>query len=624
MPVSPEGYVGNVIATEWNLLRVNNDKPATVVAELRPPRGARGMGQGARTVIRTFSRWARGWTAAILLSASVAACGGGGGGGDAGGGGAPTPPTSAPITDAEAAKFLTQSTFGPTEADITNVKNQGYAAWLTSQFAASSPSHLSYLDSRLIQLQASNPSATLNSTHFYESFWRYAATGDAQLRERIKFAYSQIFVISMVDPNINVRGAASYYDMLGANAFGNFRQLLEAVTLHPQMGIYLTYMANQREDPTRGRTPDENYAREVMQLMTIGLHELNADGTVRTDGSGQPIPTYGEADISGLAKVFTGISWYHPTPSNNTFFGQNRDPESHTRPMIFYPQYHSNSAKSFLGTTIAAGSTDVGADLKVALDTLFNHPNVGPFIGKQLIQRLVTSNPSPAYVGRVTAVFNNNGSGVRGDMAAVIRAILTDAEARAAPSAGTASSGKLREPIIRLANWMRAFGATSVSGNWLVGSTSANTSLAQSPLASPSVFNFYRPGYVPPNTRLGAQNLLAPEFQIVDEVSVAGYANTMQTAIGTGIGSGSDVRAGLTAEMAIANDPDALAERLNRLLLYGQMSSGLKTRIITAVNGVTIPSGGSTTQAQIDAARLNRARLAVYLVMVSPEYLVQR
>jgi uncharacterized protein (DUF1800 family) len=285
--------------------------------------------------------------------------------------------------------------------------------------------------------------------------------------------------------------------MLGDNAFGNYRTLLQQVSLHPMMGVYLTHLANQKEDTATGREPDENYAREVMQLMSIGVHRLNIDGSVVTDGSGAPVPAYSQADIAGLARVFTGMSWYSPTPTNNTFLGRNRDPDASIRPMIFYPVFHSTSAKTFLGTTIAGGSTDGAAELNTALDVIFNHPNVGPFIGRQLIQRLVTSNPSPAYVQRVATVFNNNGSGVRGDLAAVIRAILLDAEARDMTSVSSATFGKVREPMVRLANWMRAFSATSVSGNYLITSTSANTSLGQSPLASPSVFNFYRPGYIP-------------------------------------------------------------------------------------------------------------------------------
>lgn len=578
---------------------------------------------------RTFSGIRR-LALPVALLIGLASCGGSGGGdggGNSGGGGGtppPPPPPAASISEAESAKFLTQATFGPTDAEIEAVRTQGYAAWINAQIALPSSSHQTYVENRLAQIRLTNPTANLNPTHFYESFWLYSATGQAQLRERMKLALSEIFVISLTDANIDVRGAASYYDMLGANAFGNYRTLLEQVSLHPMMGIYLTHLANQREDPATGRTPDENYAREVMQLMSLGVQELNPDGTVRRDAQGNPIPTYSPADISNLARVFTGFSYFHPTPTNQTFFGGNRNVDALVRPMIVYPQYHSISAKTFLGVTIPAGTNDAAGDLRIALDTIFNNVNVPPFICRQLIQRLVTSNPSGGYVSRCSTTFINNGAGVRGDLAAVVRTILLDTEARDINSANSATFGKIREPVIRMTNWMRAFGATSVSGNYLLGSTSGNTSLGQSALASPSVFNFFRPGYVPPNTRAGAQNLTVPEFQIVDEVTVAGYANTMQTAIGTGIGTANDVRSTYARETTIANDANALANRMNRMLLYGQMSSTLRARIVESVNSIAVPAATGSNQAAIDTALLNRSRLAVYMTMVSPEYLVQR
>jgi uncharacterized protein (DUF1800 family) len=293
--------------------------------------------------------------------------------------------------------------------------------------------------------------------------------------------------------------------------------------------------------------------------------------------------------------------------------------------MIPYPTFHSTGAKTFLGATIAASATsNPSGDLKVALDTLFNHPNVGPFIGKQLIQRLVTSNPSPAYVARVTAVFNDNGKGVRGDMAAVVRAILLDSEARSAAAADDPNFGKVREPLVRMTNWARAFGATSTSGEFTIGTTSANTSLSQTALTAPSVFNFYRPGYSPPNSRVGNAGLLAPEFQIVDEVTVAGYLNTMQTTIDQGAGltvnGARDIRSAYAAETAIADDPTALVDRMNFLLMSGRMSATLRGRIIDAVSAINLPASGATRT----TALLNRSKLAAYMTMASAEYLVQR
>ena len=558
----------------------------------------------------------------IAMTLFLAACGGGGGGG------APataTGPTPVVISDAEAARLVTQATFGVTDSDIEQVKSKGYSTWVSDQLAlAPSASHQAFVERRLTEMQVTNARATITATEFYQSFWSQAASSPDQLRQRVKFALSQIFVISLADSNVDARGAASYYDMLGQRAFGNYRDLLQAVTLHPMMGIYLTSLGNQKEDATTGKQPDENYAREVMQLMSIGLYKMNTDGSAVLDSSGALVPTYTAQDVTGLAKVLTGMSWYSPAPTATTFKGGSRNANATVTPMIFYPAYHSTSAKSFLGTNIAASATaDPEGEIKIALDRLYNDPNVGPFMARRLIQNLVTSNPSAAYIGRVAAVFNNNGSGVRGDMAAVVKAVLLDSEARDSATAAGSTFGKLREPIVRMANWMRTFGAVSASGNYLLGSTANRTSLAQAPLTASSVFNFYRPGFVPPNTRMAQQNLTAPEFQIADEVSVAGYINTMQTTIGNGIGTGADIKAANSQEMALAKDPAALVDRMNRLLYSGQMSAALRTQMINAVTGVPMPTG-TPTQAQTDAALLNRAKLAVFLAMVSPEYLVQK
>ncbi len=528
-----------------------------------------------------------------------------------------------PPTPAEAARFLTQATFGPTDDQISAVTASGYSAWIDQQLAMPvSETHQGYVDARFVTLKAGG-AAKLLPTQFYESFWKQAATGPDQLRQRVKLALSEIFVISLADPNIDVRGAASYYDVLGANAFGNFRTLLEQVALHPMMGSYLTWIANQKADPATGRHPDQNFARESMQLMTIGLYQLNPDGTQVLNSAGKPIATYSGADIAGLADVLTGYSWYSPKPTNNaTFLGRNKDPDANVTAMIPYPTYHATNAKAFLGAAIPASATaDPAGDLKTGLDTLFNHPNVGPFISRQLIQRLVTSNPTPAYVGRVAAVFNNNGQGVRGDLGAVVKAILLDPEARNTDAALTDPNyGKLREPVMRMANWMRAFGATSVSGNWTILSTSANTSLSQAPLTAQSVFNFWRPGYSPPNTKIGNLGYVAPEFQAVDEVSVAGYLNTMQNAIGTGFGIKNDVQSTYANEIPLATDGVLLTDRLNLLLLNGQMSETLRIRIISAATAVFVPADADRRQ----VALTNRVKLAILMTMASPEYLAQR
>jgi uncharacterized protein (DUF1800 family) len=530
------------------------------------------------------------------------------------------------VAKAEASRFLGQATFGPRMADIDRLAAIGYEPWLNEQFAKTQTRHL---PNATAYNNAQPPADQRGQTGFTWSLWKVFATGDDALRQRLAFALSQLFVISL-DSNIanfNPRGPAQYLDILGENAFGNYRSLLEQASYSPMMGIYLSSMRNQKENPATGSVPDENYAREVMQLFSIGLYQLNLDGTQKLDATGNPIETYGNADITGLAKVFTGLSWVGPDTSDARFRrangvpGVNDDIDREIKPMQAYNQFHSTQEKRFLGVTIPASTVaDTNGDIRIALDTLFNHPNVGPFIGKQLIQRLVTSNPSPAYVSRVAAAFNNNGSGVRGDMKAVIRAVLLDVEARSPNNSPQA--GKLREPVVRLVQWMRAFNARSTDGRFLFGTTSdPSTSLAQSPMRAPSVFNFYRPGYIPPNSRVGSANLVAPEMQITTETSVAGYLNFMRNVVSNGVGTATngtrDIQSDYTAELALANDPTQLVDRLNLLLTGNALSLNTRTLIRDAVASVNIGT------ANPDADRRNRVNLAIYLTMASTEYLLQ-
>jgi len=513
------------------------------------------------------------------------------------------------ISAAQAARFLAQATFGADDRSIAEVIATGYAGWIEAQFAKPQSLHRAYLESVIDPAQ---PQQVFRNA-VLDSFWTQAITGADQLRQRVAFALSEIFVVSQLSAPVSQRprGLADYLDMLGREAFGNFRSLLDRVSLHPIMGLCLSHLRNQKEDPATGRVPDENYAREVMQLFTIGLYQLNPDGTARLDGRGQKIPTYTNDDVMGLARVFTGFSWAGPDTSNQRFFGGRADPDRDVLPMQAYPQFHSLAEKRFLGVVIPAG-TGPTESLRVALDALFNHPNVGPFFGRQLIQRLVTSNPSPAYVRRVAAAFDNDGRGVRGDMKAVLRAVLLDPEARSDSSAAGPAFGKLREPVLRLSAWARAFKATSASGAFRIRDTSdPSTRLGQAPLRSPSVFNFFRPGYVPPNTSIAAAGLVAPEFQITGETSVAGYLNYMRNVISTG--AGGDVRSSYADELPLAADPQKLVERVELLLTGNQLSSSTRTAIRDAV--AAIRADGSN-------AALNRVRLAVFLVMASPEFLV--
>jgi uncharacterized protein (DUF1800 family) len=522
-------------------------------------------------------------------------------------------------TQEQASRLLAHATYGPTSAEITGITTSGYDAWLNDQFTKPQKLHRLYIDDAKTRVQNG---AALTEDAFFQSFWGQVATGQDSLRQRITFALSQIFVISFQDATLASlpRGVASYYDTLGANAFGNYRDLLEAVTLHPMMGIYLTYLHNQKESGSR--VPDENYAREIMQLFSIGLYELNQDGTQKLV-NGKPVETYTNDDIMGLAKVFTGWSWAGPDKSDTRFMGGRRDPNYDWLPMQSYPQFHSISEKKFLGITIPAqGTPNTEGDLKIALDRLFNHPNVGPFIGRQLIQRLVTSNPSPQYVGRVAAAFGDNGQGVRGDMKAVLRAVLLDPEAQNFPNLSDPTVGKLREPILRLGHWMRSFGANSKTGYFQISNLDdPGTKLGQSPMRAPSVFNYYRPGYVPPNTSIANAGLAAPEFQITAETSVVGYLNTMVSTLRNGIGNYGDVISYYPEQLALVNSTDALIDNVNLLLLAGQMSVTLRDQIKAAVNSIVIPTGNAYLA---DQARKNRVYLAIYLTMASPEYLVQK
>lgn len=538
-----------------------------------------------------------------------------------------------PATAGDATRFLTQSTFGPTDTDTARVSQLGYRAWIEEQFAKPRAYHGSYWDTENAVIKAaSGGDRTAFGDQVTNSFWKQALIGDDQLRQRVAFALSEIFVVSMADGSIDywdkrTRGAAGYLDMLGDNAFGNYRTLLESVALHPMMGRYLSHLGNEKEDPDSGRLPDENFAREVMQLFSIGLVQLNLDGTPKLAG-GQQIPTYGPTDIAGLAKVFTGWGWYGPDTSEGRWYGWVEAADRNYRPMQAYPNYHSTSEKTFLGTTIPAqGVADPKTSLKIALDTLFVHPNVGPFIGKQLIQRLVTSNPSPAYVERVASAFNNNGAGVRGDMRAVIRAVLLDPEARRPEF--SQSYGKLREPILRVSAFLRAFNARSKSGKYLVGKTDdPSYSLAQSPLFSPSVFNFYRPGFVPPNTASGDAGLAVPEMQIANEVSVAGYANYVMFALSNGVplwgADKGDIKPDFTALMPLASTPASLVDNLNAKLFSGSMSESLKTSLVNSVSTIDLPAPTASNKAQVDAAKLNRIRFALLLALASPEFIVQK
>ena len=538
----------------------------------------------------------------LAASLALAACSGGGSGVGAIGGGSPTPspstPTPTPIAAASASRFLGQATMGATKAEVANVQASSFDGWLTAQFAL--PRATSHWD--WLVANGYTAATYINAlTGFDQTIWRQMIVEPDQLRQRVGIALSEMMVVGVDSLNLNWKqfAGAAYFDVLLDNAFGNFRTLMGAITTNAAMGSFLTFLGNKKANTTTGAQPDENYARELMQLFTLGLYQLNADGSVKTSG-GKPLETYVPADVSGLARVFTGL---------NLSSSVSTTPDRYRVPLVMTASQHETGASTFLGTTIPAGTEGMAA-VNLALDAIFAHSNVPPFVSKQLIQRLVTSNPSAAYIGRISAVFANNGSGVRGDLKAVVRAILLDTEARDTTLLTSTTAGKLREPVHRLTGWARAYGATSPSNAWAIGDTSSgSTRLGQSIGHSATVFNFFRPGYAPPNTAISTAGLVAPEFQITNELSVVGYINYMQALIANGSG---DFKADYTTILTLSADSQALVDEVNLVLANGQLPAATVTAIKAAVDSIanTGTSGPN-----------NRVMTAILLTMASPDYL---
>ncbi len=530
----------------------------------------------------------------------------------------PSPPVTAAITAEDASRFLNQATFGATSTEISRLQSVGYSQWLLDEFAKPQESLLQ----SVLLVEASGAEAGQNELS--ETFWTRAIVGDDQLRQRIGYALSQILVASYSDGALAERpvAMANYMDMMSSGAFGNFRQTLENITYSPAMAIWLTYLQNQKADADSEVVPDENYAREIMQLFTIGTLELTPNGQVRLNG-GEPIETYDNVDVTEMAKVFTGLSW----AERSQFLGNPDSIRAEYLPLVMFEEEHSTEAKSFLGTTIPA-NTPGNQSIAIALDTLVNHSNIPAFISRQLIQRLVTSNPSPAYVGRVADAFRSGrytlpdgrvaGGGGRGDMRAVVAAILLDDEARNATTAAGATFGKLREPVIRFTHWARAFGVTRTRVAMIeaLRDTRAPNRLNQQAYRSPSVFNFYRPGFVAPGTESAAAGLVAPELQITTAASVTGYANFMDDFI-VNEDNRSNFAPDYSNELALAGDPAALVDHLDLLLTSGALSANTRARIISAVNAINSDSG------QFDRDQL-RVRTAVLFFLTSSDYIISR
>lgn len=527
-----------------------------------------------------------------------------------------------------ASRFLAQATFGANLALIQHVANIGHEAWLDEQLALPVTPTLP-----MVSAGGVNSEGLILPVAFRWAHWQQMMTAPDLLRHRVIFALSQLFVISTQVDELGEQalGMSSYYDLFQKHAFGNFRDLLFDVTMHPFMGIYLSHLKNRKTDLALNRFPDENYAREVMQLFTIGLYELNQDGSHQLDGNGNPIPTYTNAEITEFAKVFTGLTT-KPEQDDQVidleYFLENDD--VFHEPMIMYDAEHEPGEKKLLkGLVIPAGQTGM-QDINDAVDNLFNHPNVGPFIGRLFIQRLVKSNPSPGYISRVAAAFNDNGNGVRGDMKAVIKAILLDSEARDTSYFTDPTHGKLREPFVRYVQLCRAFNAASANGLYRNNGGLAQEMLQQYPFHAPSVFNFFLPTYQPLGP-LTKANLVAPEFQITTSYTAISVINFMDVAINEeypmeisnpvleiceeaettcpDLTEEEIVTLTLTEELNLAeNDIDGFITHLDLILTYGMLSTAMKTIIKNAITPLE------------DA--FERVNMALYLLMISPEYAI--
>ncbi len=548
--------------------------------------------------------------------ASTSSSGSGTSGGAAPPAPAPAPPPSGmpaaqPTTAGDAVRFLEQATFGPTEATIQEVMQKGPALALEEQFGKPMSGYgtFTFIDPDPRKGCPDGSADTCyrdNYTVFplQRAFFRNAMSAPDQLRQRVAFALSQILVISGAELE-TMHGIGYYQQLLMNFAFANFRDLLHEVTLSPAMGEYLDMVNNPKPDPARGIEPNENYARELLQLFTIGEVELGPDGTRRLDASGAPIPTYDQDTVEALARALTGWT-YPPRPGATTRFP---NPVHYLGRMVPVAAQHDTGAKVLFGSqTIPAGQT-AEADLSAALDIIFNHPNVGPFIGRQLIQHLVTSNPTPAYVARVTAAFNNNGQGVRGDMRAVLRAILLDAEARGDVKTA-ADYGKLREPALLVTNVARALNGSS-DGVYLL---QQSTAMGQNVFQAPSVFNFYPPNFPAPGT-----NLDGPPFKLMLTGTILNRANFANRILFGGnvnpdatVAGATGTQLNLQPFQALAGNPDQLLDRFNLIFMHNTLSPQARQAILTAVNAY---SANDT---------LGRVRQAAYLVATSAQYQVEQ
>ncbi len=531
----------------------------------------------------------------------------------------------------EASRFLSQATLGADINTIKEVAKIGIENWLDLQLEIPAES---YLDNVRDIFEVTNQweydhgvdsadiDERVNWSHFMYNWWEYNMFNDDLVRQKVAFALSEILVLSFnSDLSAFGDGVASYYDILSQNAFGNYKDILTKVTYHPTMGFYLSHFNNPKSDPENNVHPDENYAREIMQLFSIGLYELNNDGTRKTDSNGNFIATYTNDNIKEMAKIFTGLGPAAIVPNewvDSPDFGYGLWITDATVPMKMYEEWHEPGEKHLLNGVVVPTGNSGNKDIELAIDNLFNHPNVGPFICKQLIQRMVKSNPTPQYVDRVASVFNDNGSGVRGDMKAVVKAILLDEEARECAWINHPTNGRLREPLVRYTQFARSVDKDQAYGNyWNIGYGFWQDA-GQMILSSPSVFNFFLP-YFQPNGPIADAKLIAPEFQIHNSRTSIGYINHVfewtaySYLMSNWLGDSPNVSTDFYNYEPMTRDPEVFLNYIDIVYTYGMLTD--RTRRIIKNNCNKIERG---------EFKRTRAQLALYLMMISPDYNISK
>ena len=533
-----------------------------------------------------------------------------------------------------ASRFLAQASLGADARTIDQLSMHGdYEAWIDQQFQKPMTSYLETLQTIYGVVydnyisEGNDPNDFRCRPKWYHAnyaWWEMIVTGEDLLRQRIALALSEILVISKANSDLENYGyaVASYYDIFVKHAFGNYQDILMDVTLHPAMGNYLSHLNNPKSNPAEFTFPDENYGREFMQLFTIGIHELNNDGSSKLDAFGQLIPTYDNEEITGISSVFTGLGAGATSECENAFapaFGLDIRKIDMTVPMKMYEDWHQQGEKKLIGDQIIPAGQDGMKDVEDAVLHLFNHPNVGPFLSYRLIQSMVKSNPSPAYIDRVASAFNDNGSGIRGDMKALVKAILLDPEARDCAPMQDPKHGKLREPILRFTHFVRAMDKYSPSGYFWNTGNDFYEATGQHPLDAPSVFNFFQPTFQPTGEIANA-GLVAPEYQLLNSISGLQYFDVVnEWTVYEELLSHRETDRNRLVYLDIVNllggarDPEVLINHLDVLLTHGQLSHRSRELLRKVLydyedSGIEMP--------------IERTWLALYFFMVSPDYTI--